>query len=292
MKFSFTLSLFITLLLISLSNTTYAKAANNYPASTKELTFNAGGDRMSGFIYQAAGIGPHPTVLLLHGYPGNEKNLDVAQALRSIGWNAVFFHYRGAWGSEGEFSFLNAEQDVQTVLQFISDEANAKALNIDRNLISIIGHSMGGHLAIAGILDNQSVNCAVAYDGANLGVGDVGIIDDPNTTISWLEYSDSLFMLNGWSGEKAKQELKTHAKALNLVRRVNTLNGRSVLLIAADTEVIPLKSHIEPLLEALVKTNNSDVTYKLIDDDHSFNSSRTELISTTQNFLNTKCKAK
>lgn len=64
---------------------------------------------MSGLIYIASGAGPHPTVILLHGYPGNEKNLDLAQSLRREGWNVLFFHYRGAWGSEGEFSLTGAE---------------------------------------------------------------------------------------------------------------------------------------------------------------------------------------
>lgn len=275
-----------------LSNTSNAQPAKEYQASTTELTFNVNGNRLSGFIYQTAGKGLHPTVLLLHGYPGNEKNLDVAQALRNEGWNVVFFHYRGAWGSEGEFSFMNAEHDVQAVLKYLTNKDNATKLGIDRNLLSIVGHSMGGHMAIAGILDNPSVTCAIAYDGANMGVGNVGIIDDPETKVPWKEYSDTLFMLNGWSGEKAQEELRKHSKKFNLVNRVNTINARPVLLVAADSEVIPLKSHIEPLLKALQKTKGSNVSYKLIKDDHSFNSSRTELINTTINFLNSNCMAK
>jgi pimeloyl-ACP methyl ester carboxylesterase len=277
---------------IFLSNIAYAQPTNLYNAATTELTFNVNGKRLSGFIYHAAGEGLHPTVLLLHGYPGNEKNLDVAQALRSKGWNVVFFHYRGAWGSEGEFSFLNAEQDVQAVLKYINNKENATKLRIDLNLISIVGHSMGGHMAIAGILDNSAVNCAIAYDGANMGVNGVGIIDDPETKIPWKEYSDTLFMLNGWSGEKAEKELRDHSEYLNLVKRVNTINGRPVLLIAADSEVIPLESHIKPLLKALRNTKNSKASYKLIKDDHSFNSSRTELINTTISFLNSNCIVK
>lgn len=272
-----------------ISNPSYSKTTTKYPAGTTELTFHSHGKRISGFIYQAAGKGPHPTALLLHGYPGNEKNLDVAQALRSNGWNVLFFHYRGSWGSEGEFSFLNAEQDVQTVLEYINVKANASKLRINSNQISIIGHSMGGHMAIAGILDNSTVNCAITYDGANMGVGNVGLIDDPETNIPWKEYSDSLFMLKGWSGEKAQQELKKYSGQLNLVNRVNTLNGRPVLIIVADTDVIPVKSHVQPLLSALNKTNNSNISYKLIDDDHSFNASRAELINTTIDFLNANC---
>ena len=38
--------------------------------------------RLLSVLYTAAGSGPHPTVLLLHGIPGCERNLDLAQALR------------------------------------------------------------------------------------------------------------------------------------------------------------------------------------------------------------------
>lgn len=276
-------------IIMCLSSNAVAKTLSEFQESTTELTLTSNGKRMSGFIYQAKGEGPHPTVLLLHGYPGNEKNLDVAQVLRSNGWNVLFFHYRGSWGSEGEFSFLNAEEDVQNVLRYMTNKDNASQLGINPNLISIVGHSMGGHMAVAGILDNPDVNCAIAYDGANMGVGDIGIFADPETDIPWEEYSDTLFMLNGWSGQKARNELKKHSKELNLVHRVNTINGRPVLLVVADTKVIPIKSHIEPLLAALQQTKNSRVTYQLINDDHSFSSSRSKLIDTTINFLKSNC---
>jgi len=283
------LSLAFVILLMSV--TSYAQKTNEYRATTTELTFNSNGKRMSGFVYQTAGKGPHPTVLLLHGYPGNEKNLDVAQALRKNGWNVAFFHYRGSWGSEGDFSFRNAEQDVQVVLQYLSDKDNAEALRIDRGLISTVGHSMGGHMAIAGFLDNPAVKCSIAWDGANLGAKGVGLVNDPNTTIPWKEYGDTLFMLNGWSGEKAQKETQKYAKELDLITRAEKANGRPVLLIGADTSVIPMELHIKPLLAALKATKNSLVSYKLIKDDHSFNSSRMELISTTANFLDVNCKS-
>ena len=33
------------------------------------------------------GLGPHPVVIMLHGFPGNEKNLDLAQSIRRAGWD-------------------------------------------------------------------------------------------------------------------------------------------------------------------------------------------------------------
>jgi len=287
-----TLKIIVISLALLLSNVAFAKALSDYSASITELTIVSHGQRMSGLAYLAAGEGPHPTVLLLHGYPGNEKNLDVAQALRSKGWNVVFFHYRGAWGSEGEFSFRNAEQDVQAVLNYLNDEKNALQLRIERKQISVVGHSMGGHMAIAGILDNPLVKCAVAYDGANLGVKNSGFINDPKTAELWKEYSDSLFMLKGWSGAKAQAETKKYGVELNLINRVNKITGRPVLFVPANTRVIPMELHITPLVSALKATKNSQIFYKVIEDDHSFSSSRAELVDTTFSFLNSYCKDK
>ena len=66
------------------------------PMALEELHFASGGARLNGLLYLASGKGPHPTVALLHGYPGNERNLDLAQAMRRAGMNVLFFHYRGA----------------------------------------------------------------------------------------------------------------------------------------------------------------------------------------------------
>lgn len=270
-----------------LSNDIFAKAQGEYPAGITELTIESSGQRMSGIIYTAAGKGLHPTLLLLHGYPGNEKNLDVAQAMRREGWNVVFFHYRGAWGSEGEFSFQGAEADVQSVLNYIMDNKVAKKLAIDTNKISIVGHSMGGHMALAGIFDNLNVSCAVTYDGANMGKG---LLSDSAVTKLWSDYSDQLFMLNGWSGKKMVEEISEHGESLDLVKRVNTINGRPVFIIAADTNVIPLATQITPLVRALKATKNSNISYLLIEDDHSFSSSRLKLITETASFLNANCR--
>jgi dienelactone hydrolase len=279
-------------LLLTASMSLMGKVHSQNPAGIVELTITSSGDKMSGLIYLAAGKGPHPTVVLLHGYPGNEKNLDVAQALRTKGWNVLFFHYRGAWGSQGEFSFLNAEQDVQAVLAYINQPENAKRLKINRHNISLVGHSMGGHMAIAGILDNPAVSCAVAYDGANLGANSRGLFfypEQPEIEKLWRDYSDSLFMLNGWSGAKAQQETKDNAVKLNLINRVEKINGRPVLFIPANTDVVPMVVHITPLVDALKATPHSQVFFQLIEDDHSFSSSRQRLIDTTAQFLNRSC---
>ena len=147
---------------------------------------------------------------------------------------------------------------------------------------------MGGHMAIAGLLNNSSVVCAVSQDGANMGARGKGLFSDAQSTKLWREYSDSLFMLNGWSGEKAVNEIAQKSVELDLEKRANKLNGRAVKLIAADTEVIPLDIHIKSLHNALSQYSDQ-VSYQLIDDDHSFSNSRITLINSTIRFLNNNC---
>ncbi|HEX8906273.1 MAG TPA: hypothetical protein VF771_15600, partial [Longimicrobiaceae bacterium] len=51
------------------------------PPGMEELKIPSHGTGMNGLIYLAQGAGPHPVVVFLHGYPGNERNLDLAQAV-------------------------------------------------------------------------------------------------------------------------------------------------------------------------------------------------------------------
>ena len=86
------------------------------PASMEEVAIQSHGSRMNGIVYMAAGAGAHPLVIFFHGYPGNERNLDLAQAVRRAGYQALYVDFRGMWGSGGTFSFANGLEDARTIL--------------------------------------------------------------------------------------------------------------------------------------------------------------------------------
>ncbi len=116
------------------------------PAGMAELFIPSGNALLAGFIYKANGTQKHPTLLLLHGYPGNERSLDLAQVVRAHGWNVIFFDYRGSWGSKGKFSFKNCVEDVVNVVSFCSKYQDS--LKIDTSNIVLFGHSMGGWVCL------------------------------------------------------------------------------------------------------------------------------------------------
>src|ERR1700761_9426143 len=90
-----------------------------HPPRMEVLHIPSGGVEINGVAYLAGGAGAHPTVVLLHGLPGNEKNLDLAQAIRRAGWNVVTFNYRGSWGSPGTFSFPGVLEDARAALAYL-----------------------------------------------------------------------------------------------------------------------------------------------------------------------------
>ena len=126
-----------------------------HPARNRQLVIPSGPVRaelgrpaeMNALMLQAAGPGPHPTLLLLHGLPGNERNLDLAQAARRAGWNVLTFTYRGAWGSEGTFSIQHAVADTEAALAWLRSDVVARDYGVDPARIVVAGHSMGGYMA-------------------------------------------------------------------------------------------------------------------------------------------------
>ncbi len=102
-----------------------------YPATMAWPDIPSHGNKLYSVIYIASGAGPHPTVLMLHGFPGNEKNLDLAYSLRRAGWNVLVPFYRGAWGSGGAFSFTHALEDAQVSIDCLRESENAKKFRID-----------------------------------------------------------------------------------------------------------------------------------------------------------------
>ena len=114
-----------------------------------ELDLPIDGDRILDEVYLPAGVyeGPHPTVILCHGIPGTNNNDDVAQCLRRMGCVVIRPYHRGAWGSEGIYSFSHCIEDAIALARWAREEV-AKAYDIDPKNIFLAGHSNGGNTVL------------------------------------------------------------------------------------------------------------------------------------------------
>jgi pimeloyl-ACP methyl ester carboxylesterase len=140
-----------------------------HPAGMEVLHIPSGGLKINGVAYTAAGAGPHPVLVLMHGLPGNEKNLDLAQAVRRAGWTVVTFNYRGSWGSPGAFRFAGNLEDGRAVLAYLRDPANAQRLGINPKRIAVAGHSMGGWVAAMTAERDPALAGTILISAANMG---------------------------------------------------------------------------------------------------------------------------
>jgi uncharacterized protein len=260
------------------SKTVSAKTA----ASMRQMIVPSHDSVLLGVFYLAAGAEPHPTAVILHGFPGFEQNLDLAQTLRSHGWNVLAMHYRGSWGVKGNFSFAHAAEDADTEVRYLLDPANAQKYRIDTHRVIVIGHSMGGYMAASAAAHNPQVAAAVLISAWNIGAEfesgrRAGSPAPTITTVAKALESDSnLVPLSGTSGEALAREIHEHQQELNFINLAPAIAPRPVLVITSSDGLAPAD---QALVEALRKVGDTHVAEQHWDTDHGYSDRRSELAS-------------
>jgi pimeloyl-ACP methyl ester carboxylesterase len=247
------------------------------------------GALLNAIEYEAAGAGPHPVVIVLHGFPGNEKNLDLAQAIRRSGWNAVFFDYRGSWGSPGNFSFGNSIEDTAAAIAYLRDPANAIRLRTDPKRIALVGHSMGGFMAAYAGSHDPAILGVGMISTANLSLmGQQGLTSqDPKVNIPLIAAAlekEDIMPLAGCTGESLAKELIAHHADWNFLDYAAMFGTRPVLLVTSDDGLAPSST---ALAAGVRKQGSTHVTEAHFFTDHSYSDHRIALETTVLNWLST-----
>lgn len=248
-----------------------------HPARMEVLHIPSGGVKINGVAYLASGAGVHPTFVFFHGLPGNEKNLDLAQAVRRAGWNAITVNYRGSWGSPGEFRFANNLEDADAVLAFVRDSANARSLGIDTSRLVIAGHSMGGWV----------VALTAAHDRGLLGAILISMADmsrDGSRARATVvrEMADDMESLTGVTAESMADEIIANAAKWRTIDGVPGLARLPLLVITSDDGLAPGS---DALVAAVRARGNASVTTVHHATDHSWSDKRIALQSSVITWL-------
>jgi pimeloyl-ACP methyl ester carboxylesterase len=262
------------------------------PASMEGVHFSSAGANLNGVIYEAAGAGPHPTLLLLHGFPGNELNADIAQAVRRAGWNAVIFHYRGAWGSDGEFSFTHVLEDSAAVFAAIRANDFAAAHRVDTSQVALFGHSMGGFAALITGARTPEARCVVSVAGANFGAMGPALADPARASETAAQFQSwAEGYIRNVSGATLVRELQSGDGALDITRSAAALAARPVLLVTGSKDVVtPTQSNHDPMLAALRAAGSTRTRELRLDADHAFDGARIALARGVVDFLQRDCR--
>ncbi|HVW68468.1 MAG TPA: alpha/beta fold hydrolase [Steroidobacteraceae bacterium] len=252
-----------------------------HPAAMYQLAIPSHDSTMFGVFYRAAGGDPHPTVVLLHGLPGFEQNGDLAQTLRRAGWNVLIFHYRGAWGSGGSFSFGHCVEDVQVALDYLRAPQNAPRLGVDPQRIALVGHSMGGFLAGIGGMRDPAVLGVALISAWNPGA--FATRQSPELDRQQLEeFRGDVGPLAGATPEALLDEAKQNAADWDLVAHAGLWKSRPVLVVESDDF---LQKDDRAVAAALHKTPGAQVTEVHLPTDHAYSDQRIALASTLLGWL-------
>src|SRR6266403_1108851 len=248
-----------------------------HPAKMTVLHIPSHGVLINGIAYQPAGAGLHPTLVICHGLPGNEKNLDLAQAVRRAGWNAVTFNYRGSWGSPGVYRFTQNLEDADAVLAYLRDPSTATRLGIDTQRIAIAGHSMGGWV----------VAHTAAHDPALIGAilisaGDMGRLGEEPQDRLMADMADNMEGLSGVTAQSMADEDRANAKAFRMENAAPGLTQTPLLVLPSDDGLAP---DSDALVHAIEAKGGHKVTTIHVATDHGWSDHRIALESAILTWL-------
>ena len=247
----------------------------SYPAGSTELFIPSASSLLAGIMYRPNGSEKHPTLLLLHGFPGNERNLDIAQVVRAHGWNVLYFNYRGSWGSQGKFSLKNCVEDVSNVVAFCNKYKDS--LKIDTSNIVLFGHSLGGWVCLKSLEQLPQIKKGFALSTGNF----YGLLKQVPSEKQLIEalplVFPNYFVLNSTNLEIFLPAFK-EISYLKLATDVTTLREKQIMM---------LDEHVgnKEIADSIKEMHLSFFDYQVWETDHGFTNKRVSLMNKLISFL-------
>jgi hypothetical protein len=246
------------------------------------VVFESKDANVHGLFYKASGVEPSPTVVLCHGFPGNNTDvLGLGERLMEAGFSALAFNYRGTWGSEGLLTIANSLEDVISATRYVTSSFAVREFEVDPSSIAIIGYSFGGGMALLGSLNDLAVRRVVYIAGGNLS--EVGRMMQQSSDFrrAVLKAVDQGMCDSGFRGSKAEElfaEVFADMEKYDLVRHAEALSFKDILIIGGwRDQANPVEHHILPLVRALQRHGAKQVQIEIFDSDHSFANVRSQL---------------
>ncbi|MFC0030177.1 alpha/beta hydrolase family protein [Micromonospora chaiyaphumensis] len=262
-------------------------AAPGPPARTVPMTFQSARATLLGVLHVPAGPGRHPVVVVLHGFPGNERNFDLAQALRRAGYATLVFHYRGSWGVDGSWSWTHMLEDAARAVAHLREPEVGAAYALDADRLALIGHSAGGFAALMTAAADPGVTAVGSVAGFDFGTAAAACRSDPTTRAAYLDgWEGELLPLRGTSAQALVTEMEQAGDAWRLARLAPRLATRPVLLVGTGRDpVTPVGIHHDPLVAAYLAHPVRELEHCVFHTDHVLSDHRVALARTVVAFL-------
>lgn len=254
------------------------------------VSFKSQGDELKGYFTRGIGKGPRPTVILLHGFPGNNRDvLGLAEVIPQAGWNALVFNYRGLYASEGLCTPMNSQVDVLEAVGFLKKEETIQKFNVDHDKIYLAGYSYGGCQSVIAAAAEPSIKGVILIAGADINFLMKEAEEDTEfgkmlKEMLRQEYSNP--DVRGPDFDSMVNDVIAVREKFDIVRHASYIADKNILLIGGWGDMqATLEDHIVPFYRALQKAGAKNLTPVLLDDDHGFKKERLLLHKTIASWL-------
>ncbi len=200
--------------------------------TVEKVRFPSGGHTLRGRLYKPGGEGPHPGVVVCLGYPGDTKNMDLAEELAFKGIQALLFYYPGAWGSEGEYRLTRLPGSTLDALAWLGG-----LQEVDGDRLAVAGHSMGALAVVNALALREDLSGGALVSP----VADLG----PWLSGEALEATHSLLVsmaqgkLELGDPQEFKEDLLRATRRLNPVEAVARAGQPLLFVVGSRDEVTP-----------------------------------------------------
>ncbi|MBN2335919.1 alpha/beta fold hydrolase [Candidatus Bathyarchaeota archaeon] len=222
--------------------------------------------KLRGRVYRPSEEGRYPAVALCHGYPGDTKNMDLAEEVALNGVAVLIFYYQGAWGSEGVYEFTRFAPSTVNALKYL------RALPyVDPQRVGLIGHSMGALPLTRCMANDSTLKTGILMSPASdLKVWSEGPALDSIVPV-FLTMAEG--KLTGWNEARLRESIKFAASELNPIDAVKRVCV-PLLVILGTSDNVTLPRDIRRLYEA---ANEPKKLVEIEGADHGFSEHRIPL---------------
>lgn len=270
-----------------------APVDSEFPPALAPLALERSGTRLSATMYLADGPGPHATAVFLPDVPGYEPNLDLAQAARRAGYNALVLRYAGSWGSGGEFTWGGAVDDALAAIEFLQSSEAADRYRVDAERVHLIGDGFGSWVALQAAALAPEVGCIGTVGAWNPAVTarQLAAGGGAEWRATMLEAATEGGPIRSADAEGLIRSLVEGADQFDLSRAGAGARGRPVMLITSSISEADPAWQTMLVAAAFAGAGAASVERFVLNDDQHFSANRVRVARSLVGWLERNCPA-
>jgi len=240
----------------------------------ENVSFQSDGIPLLGRLYRPGTEGKYPAVAICHGYPGDTKNMDLAEELALNGVVTLVFYYQGAWGSKGAYRFAKLEPSTRDAVTYLKSQTC-----VDPDRVGLVSHSMGALPLSKRMSSDASLKtCVMMSPVSDISLWTSG---DALETVIPHFINSAKGKLDGMNADQLRTDLKEITVSGNPVNLIASVKAPTMIVVGTEDDVTP-----PDLCKVLYNRAHEPKKWVLVEGaDHGFSEHRIPLIRAVLDWL-------